>query len=265
MNAHEGAYLYTFTAMGTLCTLRLVADTREQADMWAALAIAEVERIEGKYSRYKPDSVISAINASAGTGKPKAVDDETASLIDFAFACYRKSDGLFDITSGVLRRVWSFNSQSLPDSHAIESLLSLIGLDKLHWDYPHLTLPLAGMEIDFGGIGKEYAVDRVAAVLREEGCEQRLIDLGGDMLALGASSDGAGWKIGLRDPFQPTGSVGVVFLINNALSTSGDYERCIDINGTRYSHILNPRTGWPAHGLSSITVQAPQCMVAGSL
>ncbi len=259
------AYFYKFRAMGTFCTLRLMADTREQADMWAALAAAEVERIESKYSRYKSDSALSAINKEAGTGNLVTIDDETSGLIDFAFACYHKSDGLFDITSGVLRRAWSFNSQSLPDPRVIDALLPLIGQDKLYWKKPYLSLPLAGMEIDFGGIGKEYAVDRVATVLRDEGVNQALIDLGGDMFALDSCKDGLAWKVELCDPFHPTEVMGSVVLIAGALATSGDYERCIEINGKKYGHVLDPHTGWPTQGLSSVTVMASQCMVAGGL
>jgi FAD:protein FMN transferase len=260
---HE-AHGYSFVAMGTSCALQLFANSREHADMVAALAVAEIERIQEKYSRYAPTSILSAINRAAGEGKPVLVDEETAGLLEFAFACYGKSGGLFDITAGVLRRAWNFSSGQLPSDSELRVLLSLIGMDKLIWRSPHLNFSLSGMEMDFGGIGKEYAVDRVATLLVFEGIERGLINLGGDLFALGPQADDQPWKIGLRDPHHAGLIVEEVDLSHGALATSGDYERCLEIRGQRYCHILNPHTGWPVHGLSSVTVLAPQCMVAGS-
>lgn len=233
--------------------------------MLAALAIAEVERIQEKYSRYDAGSFLSQINRTAGTGAAISLDEESAALMDYAFSCYQKSDGLFDITGGVLRQVWNFSSGRLPTSEAVEQLLPLIGMDKLLWDRPQLAFARTGMEIDLGGIGKEYAADRVAALLKEEGVEHALIDLGGDFFALGPQSDGHPWSIALRDPHHASSILGTVHLTQGGLATSGDYERCILLDGRRYSHILNPQTGWPARGLASVTVVAPQCMVAGAL
>lgn len=233
--------------------------------MAAALAVAEIERIQEKYSRYLPSSIVSAMNRAAGEGKSVLVDEETAELLEFAFACYRKSGGLFDITAGVLRRAWNFPSGQLPLDDELRVLLPLIGMDKLIWRFPYLHFAVSGMEMDFGGIGKEYAVDRVATLLASEGIEYGLINLGGDLFALGPQADGQPWKIGLRDPHHAGIIVGEVNLSHGALATSGDYERCLEIHGQRYGHILNPHTGWPVHGLSSVTVLAPQCMVAGSL
>jgi thiamine biosynthesis lipoprotein len=260
-----GAHVYAFGAMGTACSLRLFGSSREQVAMRAALAVAEVERIEEKYSRYKAGSTLSVINRDAGQGKTLTVDEETAGLLDYAFACYKKSGGLFDITAGVLRRAWNFSSGVFPDDHAVEALLPLIGLDKIMWQPPHLSFAVRGMEIDFGGIAKEYAVDRLATLLGEEEVKHGLIDLGGDLLALGPYPDGQPWKVRLRDPLDSGSSFEEVALSHGALATSGDYERCLEVKGKRYSHILNPQTGWPAEGLASVTVLAPQCMVAGSI
>jgi thiamine biosynthesis lipoprotein len=235
-----------------------------QADMAAALAMAEVERIERKYSRYIQNSTLSTINRVAGEGGRVTVDEETAGLLDFAFACYEKSDGLFDITAGVLRRVWNFAGKTLPEQDAVKALLPLIGMDKLIWRPPDLGFAISGMELDFGGIGKEYSVDRLAALLEADGIQGALIDLGGDLFALGPHPNGEPWKIGLRNPMNPRLMTGVVSIEFGALATSGDYERCIETNGRRYSHILNPFTGWPARGLASVTVLSAQCMVAGS-
>lgn len=261
---HPDAFRYGFRAMGSPCALQLFAGSRAQADMAAALAAAEVERIEKTYSRYRPDSVLSMINRAAAAGESFTVDDETAALLDYAFACHAKSDGLFDITAGVLRRAWDFKSGRLPERGAVDGLLALIGMDKLVWQRPHLRFTVPGMELDLGGIGKEYAVDRAATLLAEHGIDSGLIDLGGDLFALGPLPDGTPWRIGLRDPHDGARLLGEVALTHGALATSGDYERCLEIGGRRYSHILNPRTGWPVRGLSSVTALAPQCMVAGS-
>jgi thiamine biosynthesis lipoprotein len=243
----------------------LYAHSQERADMLAALAIAEVERINDKYSRYSPVSFLSQLNRSAGSGETVMVDDETAALLDYAFACFAKSGGLFDITAGVLRRAWNFASGRLPEADAIRLLLPRIGMEKLFWKRPYLRFTAQGMEIDLGGIGKEYAVDRVASLLAEEGVEHGFVELGGDFFAWGPHPDGRPWPIGIRDPHRESEIAGVVAIECGALATSGDYARCIEAGGKRYSHILNPRTGWPATGLSSVTATAAQCMVAGSL
>jgi thiamine biosynthesis lipoprotein len=258
-------YGYVFAGMGTSCSLNLFADSRHQADMLAALAVSEIERIERKYSRYKFDSALSVMNRAAGNGEIVTVDDETAGLLNYAFACHKKSGGLFDITAGVLRRAWNFHSGKLPDPHAVEALLPLIGIDKLIWEPPNLSYSVPDMELDFGGFGKEYAADRLAALLADEGMNHALIDLGGDFFALGPQIDGAPWSIGLRDPYRVETIMHTVALSQGALTTSGDYARSLEIGGRRYSHILNPRTGWPVQGLASVTALAPQCMVAGSV
>jgi thiamine biosynthesis lipoprotein len=232
--------------------------------MAAALAMAEVERIEKKYSRYDQESTLSIINRAAGGGGTVTLDDETALLVEFAFACHEKSGGLFDITAGVLRRAWNFGSEKLPGADAVDALLPLIGMDKVVWQPPCLSFAVAGMELDFGGIGKEYAVDRLATLLAGEGVTHGLIDLGGDLFALGPHPDGEPWRIGLRNPINPAAAVREIALVRGALATSGDYERCIQADGRRYSHILNPITGWPVEGLASVTVLAARCMAAGS-
>ena len=258
-------YFFSFLAMGTPCNLQLFSKSQEWAGLAAALAIAEVERIQRKYSRYLPNSTLSLLNRDAAKSEGSVVDDETAGLIEYAFACHLKSDGFFDVTSGVLRRAWDFSSETLPTNDAVNELLPLIGMEKLRWKPPHLAFTVPGMELDFGGIGKEYAVDRVATILASEGVTNGLIDFGGDLFALGPLLDGQPWKIGLRDPHDKDRLIDTVELMQGALATSGDYERCITFQGKRYSHILNPVTGWPVTGLSSVTVLAPQCMVAGSI
>ena len=251
--------------MGSPCTIQFHALAAETAAIHAAVALSEAERIEKKYSRYLPTSVMSEINRAGLCGGSIVLDDETTNLLNFAFACWQRSDGLFDITSGVLRQAWNFSLNRLPQQTAIDALLPLIGMDKLDWSPPVLRFTVPGMELDLGGIGKEYAVDQLACLLTDQGVRHALIDLGGDLRALGPRPDGSPWQIGLRNPVDGTSLLGIAELADGALATSGDYERFMLIDGRRYCHVINPRTGWSSRGLSSVTVLAEQCMVAGSL
>jgi thiamine biosynthesis lipoprotein len=254
-----------FSALGSQCMVLLHAEDKADARAAAAAAMQEIARIEARYSRYRTDSELSRINGAAKAGASIEVDDETAGLIDYAFACYRKSDGLFDISSGPLRRAWDFSSGRLPAGEAIAALLPRIGLDKVRWRSPLLRFSVPGMELDLGGIGKEYAVDRAAGICIALGIRHGLVDLGGDIRAIGKAPDGAPWFIGIRHPRRPETAMATVALDSAALATSGDYERFIEVGGRRYCHILDPRSGWPAEGLRSVSVIAEDCLVAGSL
>jgi len=258
-------YSFQFDAMGTACVLHLYVHDHEQARAVAQSAISEVHRIEARYSRYREDSILSALNRVAKRGGTIAVDEETAGLLDYAYACYRKSGGLFDITSGVLRKAWDFSSGTLPTQNAIDHLLPLVGLDKVLWHAPLLTFSTPGMELDFGGIGKEYAADQVAAVCVSAGIEHGLVDLGGDICVLGAHPDHKPWRIEIRHPRVPDAFMAMVEIERGAIASSGDYERYIEVAGERYCHIINPLTGWPVRGLCSVSVLADQCLVAGSV
>lgn len=256
---------FEFAAMGTACTLHLYAPTRSQAEAAASAAEEEVLRIEARYSRYSPYSYLTRINEVAAAGSTISADTETAALVDFAFACYARSDGLFDITAGVLREAWDFASGCLPQQSAIEVLLPSIGLDKVGWQAPQLTFSTPGMQLDFGGIAKEYAADRAAAVCAQNGVAYGLVDLGGDICVIGPHPDGRSWRIDIRHPRDASAFMASVELSRGALASSGDYERFIEIDGRRYCHLLDPHGGWPVHGLASVSVVAEQCLLAGSL
>ncbi|HVV99506.1 MAG TPA: FAD:protein FMN transferase, partial [Planctomycetaceae bacterium] len=251
--------------MGTSCSLHLYADDLVAAERAAVAAAREIWRIEYRYSRYRADSDLSAINQVAEVGGSIEVDDETAGLLDYAFAAYQKSDGLFDISSGLLRRAWNFKSQRLADRQSLDELLPRVGLDKVVWENSCLTFSVPGMELDFGGLAKEYAADRVAATVESLGIRHGLVDLGGDIRLFGPHPGGEPWQIGIRHPLCPKELLATVPVSQGAIATSGEYERCITIEGRRYSHLLHPRTGWPVHGLASVTVINDQCLVAGSV
>ncbi|MFI3121163.1 MAG: FAD:protein FMN transferase [Methylococcaceae bacterium] len=255
---------YDFNAMGTPCAIQLFAKTATRAKHVADLAIADVRRLEMRYSRYRGDSFLSKINRVAATGGSICVDAETAGLLNYAVACYQQSDGLFDITSGILRRAWRFDLNALPDDEQINALLAKVGWHKLHWQAPLLEFPLPGMEIDFGGIVKEYAVDRAAALCRSAGIQHGIVNLGGDIKIIGPRADGAPWRIGIRHPRRKEAILETLSLHEGALASSGDYERCIIVDGLRYGHVLNPHTGRPVRHLAAVSVVGEFCVVAGS-
>lgn len=254
-----------FFALGSDCALHLACDDEAITEQAFASAIGEIARIEARYSRYRADSLLSSINAVANAGGDVTVDDETASLVDYAFACFRLSDGLFDVTSGPLRKAWDFKSGRLPPPETVEQLLPHVGLDKVTWQNPTLTFTCPGMELDFGGFGKEYAVDRATETCQALGIRHGLVDLGGDIRLIGERHDGAPWSIGIRHPRRLETAAARIEMQSGALATSGDYERFMDIGGIRYCHLLNPQTGWPVQGFASVSVLADTCLSAGSL
>jgi thiamine biosynthesis lipoprotein len=257
-------YNFAFKAMGTPCDIQLFASHPAQAKQAADLAIADVRRLEEKYSRYRADSFLSEINRVAAQGGSISVDDETAGLLNYAAACYEQSDGLFDITSGILRKAWRFDSGQLPEPELIDRLLLQVGWHKVLWQPPVLQFTVPGMEIDFGGVVKEYAVDRAAVICNNAGLHHGVVNLGGDIKLIGPRADGRPWRVGIRHPREKSGVLQTVLLQNGALASSGDYERCILINGQRYGHILNPKTGWPVRKLAAVSVVGDFCVVAGS-
>ncbi len=258
-------YRYPFFAMGTPCELQLYANDGSDANRVAEAAIDEVLRIESRYSRYLDSGILSAINRAATRGESMAVDAETADLLDYALACHAKSGGLFDISSGILRRAWNFSVEHLPEPAQLNALLPLVGMDKIIWQRPRLSFTVSGMELDFGGIAKEYAADQAAAVCEAHGIGHGLIDLGGDIKVIGPHPDLKPWIVGIRHPRQPEVVHTTIEISRGAIASSGDYERYIEVNGKRYSHILNPQSGWPIQALASVSVITDQCMVAGSV
>jgi len=250
--------------MGCPCELQLFAETQAQANRVAEAAIADIQRLESKYSRYRSDSLLSAINRVAAAGGSIEVDAETAGLLNYAAACHGQSDGLFDVTSGILRQAWRFELGALPDRALIQSLQDRIGWHKLRWQAPLLEFPLPGLELDFGGIVKEYAVDRAAALCLNAGVAHGVVNLGGDIKLIGPRADGRPWRVGLRHPRQQGAMIETLGLHEGAVASSGDYERCIIVDGVRYGHVLNPKTGWPVRHLAAVSVVGDYCVVAGS-
>lgn len=254
---------HAFTAMGSPCVLHAHTASPDAAATAFRRAEAEVRRLEARYSRYRDDSELSRINRSAGAADGIEVDPETAALLDYADTAWRQSSEMFDITSGVLRRVWNFKVPVVPAAEKIDEALRLVGWGRVGWKRPYLTLP-AGMELDLGGMVKEYAADCACRELRRLGVQDGLVDLGGDLAIVGPHLDGTPWQVGIRNPQRPDKAVATIALHSGAMASSGNYERCFDLDGRRYSHILNPKTGWPAAGLAGASVAAPVCLIAGT-
>lgn len=257
-------WLVNFKAMASPCEVLFDLEERSQAEWLGNLARDEALRIESKFSRYKTDNIIHRINN--GHGQPVEVDSETAGLLDFAGHLHDISNGRFDITSGVFRRLWSFDGgDQIPSRRQAKALLPLVGWHRIKWENPVIRIP-EGMEVDLGGLGKEYAVDRVVGQLAERTNAAFLVNFGGDLRAVGKKRDGHPWDVGVERPgFENQASLQLNLNIG-ALATSGDASRFLLAKGTRYPHILNPRTAWPVmKAPRSVTVLADTCTEAGLL
>lgn len=265
LSEHANFWRAGFFAMGSPCEVLSEAVSESEARALAGAVAAEAWRIEDRYSRYIAGNIIDRINTASG--RPVALDDETARLIEFAIELYALSDGRFDVTSGVLRRVWTFDgSDRVPAETDVIDVMRYVGWHRVRYEDRTLQMP-EGMEIDLGGIGKEYAVDKAVERLRgtsDTGC---LVNFGGDLAVTGPPTRQAAWHVG-REALQggPGKAAGVVRLQFGALATSGDTRRYLFRDGIRYSHILDPTTGWPiAHAPASVTVAADTCVQAGML
>ena len=251
--------------MASRCEVRLALDDEPSARRLAQVAIDEVRRIEAKYSRYRSGSVVSQISAQAGLGWVEC-DDETLALLEFADQLFEQSAGLFDITSGVLRRAWNFRQPALPSVDVLHDLCALIGWRSVQCEGRRVRLPRVGMELDFGGFGKEYAADRAARVLMAQGVRNGYVNLAGDIHVMGPQGQGEQqpWLIGIQDPRHSEKLVASIPIASGALATSGDYERFFELDGRRYCHILHPKSGQPVNHWRSVSVLAPSAIVAGS-
>ena len=258
---------YCFDCFACPCEVIVCSDDAIVAKEISKLAESEAKRIEKKYSRYRKDTITHKINNA--NGQLVQVDDETSRLLTLTDELYSLSNGLFDITAGVLNRVWDFKQHEVvPEQADIDECLLKVGWNKALWNPPELTLG-DGMQLDFGGIGKEYAVDCSAKKIMEVYGDAIpvLINYGGDLISIAQpdnspnSSDGSYWLVGIED------SKSFIRLKRGAVASSGSTKKYIVHKGKRYSHILNPLTGYPAtdSGFRSITVCGDSCLTAGFL
>lgn len=249
--------------MGSPCEVLTDGGDKHQADQVSKAVAAEAWRIEDKFSRYLEGNIVHRINTAAGS--KVEVDEETGGLLDFATTLFEISESRFDITSGALRGAWTFDgSDNIPDKKNIDEILTSVGWHRVIWQQPFLTLE-PGMEIDLGGVGKEYAVDRCAALARDAASVASMVNFGGDLAVTGPPATRDAWKVGIEGA-TPDSAEKLIELRQGALATSGDARRFLLRDGVRYSHILDPRTGWPVSDApASITVAADTCTQAGML
>lgn len=260
----DDSYSVNFFAMASTCEVIIDSLDEQLVNKIGQLVATEVWRIEDKYSRYNESSALSQINLSQGASC--LIDNETFLLLNFADQCYQLSDGLFDITTGILRKAWRFDcSDNIPSTTQVNNIMSLVGWDKVSYNQQQIILP-KGMELDFGGIGKEYAVDRAILLIQQLTNAPVLVNLGGDLCASAIRTNQQPWQIGIENPNINSNQTMVISLSQGALATSGDAKRFLLKNDKRYSHILNAKTGWPIDDAPhSMTVTAPQCIQAGIL
>ena len=259
----------SFPALGTTCEVQYVAVAGQaQAAEFERAAAAWVQAFEEKYSRFKPTSLVSRINDAAGRAWVE-VDAEMDQMLDLCGTLHAMTRGVLDPTTLPLLRLWNWKAPqpAIPDEGEIAAARRLVGWPKVQRAPGRVFLPEPGMALDFGGFGKEYAVDLVAQLAVKHGIENALVDFGHDIRVLGAPPGRPAWHIGLEDSHQPGKSWGSLAITGSlGIASSGDYLRCFQRDGKRYGHILDPRTGRPvANGCRQATVVAATCLHAGVL
>jgi thiamine biosynthesis lipoprotein len=254
-----------FKALGTHCVIQFRHPGHDVARNFLTAALGWLSDFEAKFSRFRTDSVISRINAAAGR-EWVPVDAETEQLLDLAGDLYRLTDGILDPTMLPLLRVWDWKTvhEKLPEKAEIKAARALTGFGKIQRKPGQVFLPKAGMGLDFGGFGKEHAVDQLVRIARGHGIQDALIDLGRDLYAIGGNGQHPFWHVGLEDARHPGTCWAGLAVSDFGVAVSGDGLRCFEHNGVRYGHILDPRSGWPvANGLRGVSVIAPTCLQAG--
>jgi len=241
--------------MGTLVTVSVAGSTAPAEACHEVLH--EIARLEDLTSFHKP-SPLNDINDAAGDA-PVSVAPELVRIIEHSVTLAKQTNGAFDPTIGAISRLWNFSGPGeprVPSREKIEQALSAVGWQYVQLDETTNTvfLPRKGMALDLGGMVKACALDRARKILKGRRIESALVDIGGDILALGEKTQGKKWRIGVKDPLRPSSVRGVIELSDQCILTSGDYERFLVENGRRYHHILDPKTGYPAEGVRSVTL-----------
>jgi len=263
----NGLHKLAFRAMSTLCCVNLHGVSADVARDFQRDVVAWTAQFEARYSRFIPDSLIGRINAAAGEHWVE-VDPETERIFALCQELFFFTRRSFDPTSLPLIKLWNWKNQPhvIPAEDTIRAALELVGWNKVHRRAGGIFLPQAGMSIDLGGIGKEYAVDCVMNMAIQRGIQNVMIDFGRDVRVRGHALDKKFWWIGLEDPLADGKCWTGVAVTDHAVATSGDTQRFFEINGRRYSHIIDPRTGYPANnGCRAVSVIAPSCTIAGLL
>lgn len=267
VSAKAGFHQLSFQAMNTLCRVHFSCANAGAAKDYQAQVLAWVAWFESRYSRFLPESLVSRINAAAGEHWVE-VDPETDAILNLCQEMIFFTSGTFDPTSLPLIRLWNWKATPpvIPNDSAIAEARELCGWRRIQRRKGAIFLPRKGMCLDLGGVGKEYAVDRVMTFALDRGINNVLVDFGQDVRVNGEPPERGAWHIGLQDPTSPDRCWTGVAAKQNAVATSGDYLRYFTIDGRRYGHILDPRSGQPVdNGTVSVSVIAPNCTLAGIL
>ena len=263
----NGLSILTFHAMGTVCRVSLVEPSREAANAYLDNLLNRIADFEAKYSRFLEGSLISQINAAAGKSWVET-DEETDQLLHLCGEMFFFTGGAFDPTSLPLIRLWNWkaNPPSVPTDEQVRLAKQLVSWGNVQRRKGAVFLARLGMCLDFGGIGKEYALDLALTMAAQYGVTNVLVDFGQDIRAIGKPPGKPAWHVGLENPKAPGSCWGSVAVANHAVASSGDYLRCFILNGRRYGHIIDPRTGYPVNNTTlSVNVIAPNCTLAGIL
>jgi thiamine biosynthesis lipoprotein len=267
LNAQE-PYKRTLKLMGSRFDITVLAMNGEEANRAIDLAVGEISRIEKLISSWDPGSQTSMINEHAG-GTPVVVDAELFDLITRATGISKLTDGAFDISYASMDRIWKFDGSmtEMPDPETIKASVAKVGYQNILLDKANKTVLLKypGMKIGFGAIGKGYAADKARALLMEKGVRAGIINASGDMATWGRQANGEEWKVAITNPLDKNKAFALMPISDGAVVTSGNYEKFVTFGGKRYTHIIDPRTGYPASGLLSVTVFAPSAELADAL
>lgn len=255
----------TTLLMGGRFDISIIANDSLAAEQNINEVIAEISRIENLISDWKSDSQVSEVNQNAGI-KPVKVNREVFELTQRAIKLSELTNGAFDISFATMDRIWKFDGSmtEMPSAEAIKKSVEKVGYKNIILDSVQSTifLKLKGMKIGFGALGEGYATDRCRDIMLAKGVKSGIVNASGDMTTWGKQSNGKDWNIGITNPFHPDDVFAVVPLNEGAVTTSGSYEKFVVFNGKRYSHIINPSTGYPATGLCSVTVFGPKAEIA---
>ena len=262
-------YHKSLKLMGNLFQLSAMGDDENQANNCIDAGIAEIRRIEKLLTTFNEESETALINRYAGI-KPVRVSEETFNIIERSIRISRVTQGAFDITYGsVDKRLWNFdmNLDELPDKITAKKMTRLINYRNILLDRNNLTVMLKekGMRIGFGGIGKGYAADRARQVMRDKGVKSGVVNASGDLVTWGLQPDGQPWSIGIVDPNAKDKIFSSLNITDMAIATSGNYEKFILVNGQKYSHTINPKTGLPIRGIKSVTIISKNAEIADAM
>ena len=264
----QQTYTRTLKLMGSRFDITVIAIDQEQGEHAIDSAVAEVKRIEKLISSWDSDSQTSRINTQAGIA-PVAVDEELYQLINRCLSISRLTDGAFDISYASMDKIWKFDGSMtrMPDSATIKQSVATVGYKNIILNPADhsVFLKLPGMKIGFGAIGKGYAADKAKALLAGQGIKGGIINASGDMATWGRQAGGEDWKVAITNPLDKSKAFALLPISDGAVVTSGNYEKFVIFGGKRYTHIINPRTGYPSSGILSVTVFAPKAELADAL